>query len=91
MYNSHLCRYYSSATRLDENWYKAWHAYAYMNFEAVLFWKNNQERIPDSDKRIGLVSFIILKYIIVYLFFYRELSNNFIFYYYSFYRQKEPR
>lgn len=31
---------YQQATDLDQNWYKAWHAWAYMNFETVLFYKN---------------------------------------------------
>lgn len=32
--------YYASATKHDPTWYKAWHAYAYTNFEAVLFYKH---------------------------------------------------
>ena len=31
-----VLRYYSAATQHDPNWYKAWHAWACMNFEAVL-------------------------------------------------------
>ena len=34
--------YYSAATRHDSSWYKAWHAFAYTNFEAVLFYKHQQ-------------------------------------------------
>lgn len=32
--------YYMSATKHDPSWYKAWHAYACTNFEAVLFYRN---------------------------------------------------
>ncbi|KAL7287805.1 hypothetical protein TKK_0018180 [Trichogramma kaykai] len=32
--------YYSAATDHDPMWYKAWHAFAYTNFEAVLFFKH---------------------------------------------------
>ncbi|XP_065842793.1 serine/threonine-protein kinase mTOR-like [Oscarella lobularis] len=32
--------YYSSATEYDKNWYKAWHRWAVMNFQAVLHYKN---------------------------------------------------
>lgn len=31
---------YSSATDHASDWYKAWHAWAYMNFETVLFYKH---------------------------------------------------
>ncbi|KAJ8676220.1 hypothetical protein QAD02_012006 [Eretmocerus hayati] len=32
--------YYAAATNYDPLWYKAWHAFAYTNFEAVLFFKH---------------------------------------------------
>lgn len=35
-----VLQFYSAATEFDPNWYKAWHALAYINFEAVLFYKN---------------------------------------------------
>ncbi|CAG7725809.1 unnamed protein product [Allacma fusca] len=57
-----VLKYYSTATNLDPTWYKAWHAYAYMNFEAVLFWKNNQDRAPETDKRVGLTPAYISEY-----------------------------
>ncbi|XP_060521647.1 serine/threonine-protein kinase mTor [Cylas formicarius] len=34
---------YEKATKFDQNWYKAWHAWAYINFETVLFYKNKEE------------------------------------------------
>ncbi|XP_066601544.1 serine/threonine-protein kinase mTOR [Prorops nasuta] len=34
--------YYSAATEHDPTWYKAWHAFAYTNYEAVLFYKHQQ-------------------------------------------------
>lgn len=38
--------YYAKATELDKNWYKAWHALAYMSYEAVLFYKIKRFAIP---------------------------------------------
>lgn len=49
-----ILRNYSEATSLSPDWYKAWHAWAYMNFETVLFYKN-RETIDSStvgDKKI---------------------------------------
>jgi FKBP12-rapamycin complex-associated protein len=34
-----ILQYYLAATDRDNNWYKAWHSWAYMNFEAVHFYK----------------------------------------------------
>lgn len=38
-----VLKYYSEATEYDPMWYKAWHSWAYMNFETVLFYKNQYE------------------------------------------------
>ncbi|CAB3230731.1 unnamed protein product [Arctia plantaginis] len=35
-----ILRNYEAATELSSDWYKAWHAWAYMNFETVLFYKH---------------------------------------------------
>lgn len=35
-----MLAYYTAATEHNTSWYKAWHALAYMNYEAVLFYKN---------------------------------------------------
>ncbi|XP_066992513.2 serine/threonine-protein kinase mTOR isoform X2 [Anabrus simplex] len=37
-----VLQYYAAATEHDTAWYKAWHAWAYMNFETVLFYKQQQ-------------------------------------------------
>lgn len=34
--------YYAAATEHDPTWYKAWHAFAYTNYESVLFYKHQQ-------------------------------------------------
>ncbi|XP_044740220.1 serine/threonine-protein kinase Tor [Chrysoperla carnea] len=34
---------YAAATQHDPSWYKAWHAWAYMNFETVLFYQQQDE------------------------------------------------
>lgn len=43
-----VIHYYSKATEHDPGWYKAWHAYAYMNYEAVLFYKQQKSQ-DDQD------------------------------------------
>ena len=39
-----VLQYYATATDHDAAWYKAWHAWAYMNFETVLFYKQQQQQ-----------------------------------------------
>ena len=39
-----VLQYYATATDHDASWYKAWHAWAYMNFETVLFYKQQQQQ-----------------------------------------------
>ena len=34
-----ILSYFTAATENDSVWYKAWHSYAVMNFETVLFYK----------------------------------------------------
>lgn len=41
---------YASAADHDPLWYKAWHAWAYMNFETVLFYKHQQQEITGETK-----------------------------------------
>lgn len=41
---------YSSATTHDPSWYKAWHSWAYMNFETVLFYKNQQNKLQSNEQ-----------------------------------------
>lgn len=45
-----ILRNYQAATVLSSDWYKAWHAWAYMNFETVLFYKH-QDGGQNAEKR----------------------------------------
>ncbi|ELU01654.1 hypothetical protein CAPTEDRAFT_155489 [Capitella teleta] len=40
--------FYNAATEHGKNWYKAWHAHAYMNYEAVLFYKQQKSSAEPS-------------------------------------------
>uniref|UniRef100_A0A0P4VNQ8 Serine/threonine-protein kinase TOR n=2 Tax=Scylla TaxID=6760 RepID=A0A0P4VNQ8_SCYOL len=40
---ANILTYYTHAKDTDESCYKAWHAYAYMNFEAILFYKGKMD------------------------------------------------
>ncbi|CAG9812455.1 unnamed protein product [Phaedon cochleariae] len=58
---------YQQATEFDKDWYKAWHAWAYMNFETVLFYKNREDNgkskdslSVDSEKNIDLNKHTVL-------------------------------
>ncbi|XP_057312523.1 serine/threonine-protein kinase mTOR-like [Hydractinia symbiolongicarpus] len=37
-----ILQYYAAATANESKWYKAWHSWALMNYESVLYYKNNQ-------------------------------------------------
>jgi FKBP12-rapamycin complex-associated protein len=39
-----ILKCYRQATEYDPQWYKAWHAWAYMNFETVLFYNSQEEK-----------------------------------------------
>jgi FKBP12-rapamycin complex-associated protein len=41
-------RSYLAATHYDKNWYKAWHAWAFANFEVVSYHEKIQENIPTN-------------------------------------------
>uniref|UniRef100_A0A8C5B3T0 Serine/threonine-protein kinase TOR n=1 Tax=Gadus morhua TaxID=8049 RepID=A0A8C5B3T0_GADMO len=45
-----VLQYYSHSTEHDRNWYKAWHAWAVMNFEAVLHYKHQSAGRDDKKK-----------------------------------------
>ncbi|KAG8434781.1 hypothetical protein GDO86_012940 [Hymenochirus boettgeri] len=45
-----VLEYYSAATEHDHSWYKAWHAWAVMNFEAVLHFKHQNQ--PRDEKKV---------------------------------------
>ena len=38
-----ILQYYAAATEHDNSWYKAWHAWAVMNFETCLFFRHQQQ------------------------------------------------
>ena len=44
-----ILKHYEAATENDQTWYKAWHQWAFMNFEAVLYFKNRQYLPDDKD------------------------------------------
>ncbi|CAI9558741.1 unnamed protein product [Staurois parvus] len=45
-----VLEYYNAATEHDTTWYKAWHAWAVMNFEAVLHFKHQHQ--PREEKKV---------------------------------------
>ncbi|XP_040292611.1 serine/threonine-protein kinase mTOR-like [Bufo bufo] len=45
-----VLEYFSAATEHDQNWYKAWHAWAVLNFEAVLHFKHQHQ--PQEEKKV---------------------------------------
>jgi serine/threonine-protein kinase mTOR len=55
-----VLRYYAASTDHDAGWYKAWHAWAYMNFESVLFYKQQQTTaIENSQPKPAMVRSVI--------------------------------
>ena len=46
-----ILKCYSTATEHDNTWYKAWHAWAYMNFQTVLFYKNQQSQLFTEQQK----------------------------------------
>ena len=45
-----ILRYYAAATEHHRAWYRAWHAYAIMNYQAVLFYKS---AVTDAQQASG--------------------------------------
>lgn len=45
--------YYSAATEHDPSWYKAWHSFAYTNYETVLFYKHQQGEMINQDNSLS--------------------------------------
>lgn len=45
-----VLKHYSYATSHDPGWYKAWHSWAYMNFETVLFYKHQQNNLQSNEQ-----------------------------------------
>ncbi|CAA9998750.1 unnamed protein product [Nesidiocoris tenuis] len=52
---------YMTATQHDDKWYKAWHAWAYMNFQTVLFYKAQHllEPISEDEKMQQIASYTV--------------------------------
>ncbi|KAL3272654.1 hypothetical protein HHI36_014119 [Cryptolaemus montrouzieri] len=50
---SSILKYFQHATEHDPQWYKAWHAWAYINFETVLFYKNRPDHAEKTAEIIG--------------------------------------
>lgn len=48
-----ILRFYHQATEYDKQWYKAWHAWAFMNFQALLELKQNDP--PQVGVIMGVV------------------------------------
>jgi len=61
-----FCSYFSSATEHDPTWYKAWHAFAFMNLDAVHYYTTNPNKsLEQKGERIGLVTQIYYTIILV--------------------------
>lgn len=54
-----ILRCYKQATDYHNNWYKAWHSWAYMNFETVLFYKTETAHISNQANRTDKTNDII--------------------------------
>nr|XP_022907797.1 target of rapamycin [Onthophagus taurus] len=53
---------YHKATEHDPYWYKAWHSWAYMNYETVLFYKQEHESSRSNlkqDRTINLIKYTV--------------------------------
>jgi len=48
-----IIEYYADATKHDSTWYKAWHLFAYLNYEAVLFYKQQRFIAADAGTSSG--------------------------------------
>ena len=46
-----ILEYFSLATEHDKHWYKAWHMWALMNYEAVLFYKQKDHAAGSSQNQ----------------------------------------
>lgn len=46
-----VLQYYASATEYDPEWYKAWHAWAYINFEALLYHKQQLQQFQQQQQQ----------------------------------------
>ena len=49
-----ILEYYSLATEHDKAWYKAWHMWALMNYESVLFYKQKDAGSASQNQEVNL-------------------------------------
>nr|CAB3264065.1 serine/threonine-protein kinase mTOR-like [Phallusia mammillata] len=49
-----IIKYHMLSTEHDRSWYKAWHSWAVVNFECVLFYKNKMDTPSDVSTRSGV-------------------------------------
>ena len=49
---SSILNYYQLATEYDHSWYKAWHAWAYMNFQALLQHKQDSRLLLQAKAEV---------------------------------------
>jgi len=80
-----VLEYYSAAKSHDPCWYKAWHSWAYMNFETVLFYKHQQNKSQANDQSVekGIIDKAnseVIKLVLNYFYYYRffKIIFNFI-------------
>ena len=62
-----ILSYYAAATEYDSQWYKAWHAWAVMNFETCLFYRQQpgaggKPQDPTQDVKTSLSPLFISNY-----------------------------
>ena len=60
-----ILSYYAASTDHDSNWYKAWHAWAVMNFETCLFYRQQQQQLQQPgqpETKTALNPMTILNY-----------------------------
>ena len=53
---SSILQYYELATKFDRQWYKAWHAWAFMNFQALLHQRQEQQKLQKSNSNLAASS-----------------------------------
>lgn len=49
-----ILEYFGLATDHDKNWYKAWHMWALMNYEAVLFYKQKDSGSQNQEVNLPI-------------------------------------
>ncbi|XP_025831250.1 serine/threonine-protein kinase Tor [Agrilus planipennis] len=60
-----ILKCYQQATEHDPHWYKAWHSWAFMNYETVLFYKNENSNKNNSPVAKGENQNEIIQYTVL--------------------------